>query len=184
MTVTKPKKLSHLVLQTNRRDAMRDWYCTVLGAEVLHENKFICFVSYDDEHHRVAFIDPGPLTEKAPAEGKTARAGGEVGLHHVAFTFAGLDALADHYEELKTQGIRPHRCVNHGMTTSMYYYDPDRNQVELLVDNFRTAREGQDYMRNRSATDKNPVGIDFDPDELVARIRKGLKLEELTEINA
>src|SRR5207237_5775895 len=30
-----PKKLSHLVLQTNRRDRMVEWYCTVLGAEVL-----------------------------------------------------------------------------------------------------------------------------------------------------
>ena len=34
-----PKKLSHLVLQTNRRDQMLDWYCTVLGAEVLHQNE-------------------------------------------------------------------------------------------------------------------------------------------------
>ncbi len=180
-----PSKLSHLVLQTNRRPEMVEWYCAVLGAELLYENKFIAFISYDDEHHRVAFIDPGPLADKAPAEGKTARAGGEVGLHHVAFTFAGPEALADHYVELKGQGIRPHRCVNHGMTTSMYYYDPDRNQVELLIDNFRTAREGQDYMRNRSATDKNPVGIDFDPDELVDRIREGkLDLDELTLINA
>jgi len=178
-----PSKLSHIVLQTNRREQMRDWYCTVLGAEVLFENKFICFVSYDDEHHRVAFIDPGPLADKAPSEGKTARAGGEVGLHHVAFTFAGLKELAEQYQYLKALNLRPHRCVNHGMTTSMYYYDPDRNQVELLVDNFATAIEGQNYMRNRSETDKNPVGIDFDPDELVERIRNGLKLEELTAIN-
>jgi len=97
--VASPKKLSHLVLQTNRRDAMVEWYCTVLGAELLFQNKQIAFISYDDEHHRVAFIDPGPLAEKAPAEGKTARAGGEVGLHHVAFTFD-PDTLADHYEEL------------------------------------------------------------------------------------
>ena len=65
----------------------------------------------------------------------------------------------------------------------MYYYDPDRNQVELLVDNFETAIEGQDYMRRRSPSDKNPVGIDFDPDEMVARIRKGINLEELSHIN-
>src|SRR3954465_13942163 len=183
MTMPKPQKLSHLVLQTNRRDQMRDWYCTVLGAEILHENRFICFISYDDEHHRVAFIDPGPLAEKAPSEGKTARAGGEVGLHHVAFTFDPVD-LADHYDGLKAKGIKPHRCVNHGMTTSMYYYDPDHNQVELLFDNFYTAREGREYMQSRSESDKNPVGIDFDPDEMVARIRKGLSLEELTRINA
>lgn len=40
MELPKPRKLSHLVLQTNRREAMRDWYCTVLGAQVLHENRF------------------------------------------------------------------------------------------------------------------------------------------------
>ena len=178
-----PKKLSHLVLQTNRREEMVEWYCTVLGADLLYQNKFIAFISYDDEHHRVACIDPGPLAEKAPAEGKTARAGGEVGLHHVAFTFD-PEVLADHYEELRDQGITPHRCVNHGMTTSMYYYDPDHNQVELLFDNFHTARAGRDYMTNRSASDKNPVGIDFDPEEMIARIRQGLDIEELADINA
>jgi catechol-2,3-dioxygenase len=179
-----PKKLSHLVLQTNRRDEMVDWYCTVLGADLLYQNKFIAFISYDDEHHRVAFVDPGPLADKAPAEGKTARAGGEVGLHHVAFTMGSLDDLADQYLALKDKGIKPHRCVNHGVTTSMYYYDPDRNQVELLFDNFHNARDGRNYMTNRSASDKNPVGIDFDPDEMVARIRKGLDIEELADINA
>jgi len=179
-----PKKLSHLVLQTNRRDEMREWYCTVLGAELLYENKFIAFISYDDEHHRVAFIDPGPLADKAPSEGKTARAGGEVGLHHMAFTYAGLDDLTDNYLRLKELGIRPHRCVNHGVTTSMYYYDPDHNQVELLIDNFETAIEGQNYMRRRSAADKNPVGIDFDPDDLVNRVRAGLQVKELVDINA
>src|SRR3954471_382520 len=162
-----PKKLSHLVLQTNRRNEMVEWYCKVLGAELLYQNKFIAFISYDDEHHRVAFIDPGPLAEKAPAEGKTARAGGEVGPPHMAFRYAGPDDLIDNYLRLKQLGIRPHRCVNHGMTTSMYYYGPDRNQVELLVDNFATASEGQAYMRGRSATDKNPVGVDFDPEEMV-----------------
>ena len=178
-----PKKLSHLVLQTNRRDQMVEWYCKALGAELLYQNKHIAFISYDDEHHRVAFIDPGPLAEKAPAEGKTARAGGEVGLHHVAFTFDPVD-LADHYETLKAQGIRPHRCVNHGMTTSMYYYDPDHNQVELLFDNFYTAREGREYMKSRSESDKNPVGVDCDPDELVKKVRQGLRIEELQTINA
>ena len=179
-----PKKLSHLVLQTNRREAMIEWYCKVLGAQLLHQNKQIAFISYDDEHHRVAFIDPGPLADKQPQEGKTAKAGGEVGLHHVAFTMGSLDELADQYIDLKERGITPHRCVNHGVTTSMYFYDPDHNQVELLVDNFATAIEGQNYMRSRSATDKNPVGIDFDPEELVKKVQNGLSIEELQTINA
>src|ERR1700749_365545 len=103
-----PKKLSHLVLQTNRRQEMIEWYCKGLGAELLYQNKFIAFISYDDEHHRVAFLDPRPPSANLAAEGKTARGGGEVGLHHVAFTSDPL-ALADHYEGLKGQGIAPHR---------------------------------------------------------------------------
>jgi hypothetical protein len=65
----------------------------------------------------------------------------------------------------------------------MYYHDPDNNQVELLVDNFATAAAGQAYMRGRSATDKNPVGIVYDPEALVARVRDGLRVEELASIN-
>lgn len=170
-----PKKLSHLVLQTNRRKEMIDWYCTVLGAEILYEAAAISFISYDDEHHRVAFLDPGPLGE---------REDGRAGLHHVAFTYAGLPELTDNYLRLKGLGIRPERCVNHGVTTSMYFRDPDGNRVELLVDNFATATAGQDYMRSRRATDKNPVGVDFDPEELVAQVRRGLRREELVPINA
>ena len=64
-----PKKLSHIVLQTNRRREMIDWDCTVLGAEILYEAERISFISYDDEHHRVAFLDPGPLTERQPRRG-------------------------------------------------------------------------------------------------------------------
>lgn len=178
-----PKKLSHVVLQTNRRQEMRDWYCTVLGAELLYENAVISFISYDDEHHRVAFIDPGPLAERQPGEGMVPRVGRETGLHHMAFTYAGLDDLIDNYQRLKDLGIRPHRCVNHGVTTSMYYRDPDHNEVELLVDNFVTAAEGQAYMRRRSAKDKNPVGVIYDPEELVARVHAGLRIEELVAIN-
>ena len=65
----------------------------------------------------------------------------------------------------------------------MYYYDPDRNQVELLVDNFATAAEGQAYMRRALRRDKNPVGVVYDPEELVERVRAGLRLEELAAIN-
>ena len=57
--------------------------------------------------------------------------------------------------------------MNHGVTTSMYNHDPDNNQVELLIDNFATDVDGKAYMRGRSKTDKNPVGVVYEPDELV-----------------
>ena len=170
-----PTKLAHVVFQTNRLKEMSDWYCSVLGGHIVYQNPHLCFVTYDEEHHRVAFLDPGPLVERQPDA---------AGLNHVAFTFAGLDDLAENYLRLKKIGISPHRCVNHGVTTSMYYSDPDNNQVELLVDNFATASEGKAYMQGRSVSDKNPVGIVYEPDELVTRVRAGLRIEELASINA
>jgi hypothetical protein len=65
----------------------------------------------------------------------------------------------------------------------MYYHDPDHNQVELLVDNFVTAIEGKAYMQGRSTNDKNPVGVAYDPEELVERVHAGLRVEELASIN-
>ncbi len=178
-----PSKISHIVFQTNRPKELRDWYCRVLGAEVVHENDFISFISYDEEHHRVAFLNPGALEARQPGSRASGdfRAGREAGLHHIAFTFKSLGELLDTYARLKEEGIRPYWCINHGPTTSMYYRDPDNNQVELLIDNFDDVREGKAYMRS-PAFAKNPIGVEYDPDEMVARFRAGTPVEELVSL--
>jgi hypothetical protein len=40
-------------------------YCRVLGAKIVHENDFI---GYDDEHHPVAFLNPGALDPREPGQ--------------------------------------------------------------------------------------------------------------------
>jgi catechol-2,3-dioxygenase len=162
--MTSPVKLSHLVLQTNRIAALRDWYVAVLGGEIVHENPNICFISYDEEHHRIALLNFGPLTPKAE---------NQVGLNHVAFTFASLGTLIETYERLEAQGIQPHWCINHGPTTSMYYHDPDGNGVELQVDNFADVADCKAYMRG-PAFAANILGIEFDPKVLAKRLRSGV----------
>jgi len=175
-----PSKLAHVVFQTNRLAAMRDWYATVLGGHVVWENPHLCFVTYDDEHHRVAFVDFGPLAQRHP------EAGGELGpkpveqpgLHHVSFTFGSMGEFLDNYARLRDGAIRPFFCVNHGPTTSMYYRDPDGNRVELQIDNFATAEEGLAWMRS-PAFDRNPIGVEYDPDEWLAKVRSGTPTAEL-----
>jgi len=171
-----PRKMSHLVLNTNRLPAMRDWYCRVLGAEVVQQDARICFIAYDDEHHRVAFIDPGPLAPQAALkeDGRPS----QVGLNHIAFNFATLEDLMENYERLKKLGIEPHWCVNHGPTTSLYYRDPDGNGVELEFDNFATLQECKDFMKS-DAFARDPRGVDFDPVTLIARLRAGVPVAEL-----
>ena len=122
-----PTKLAHLVYQTNRMAEMRDWYCAVLGAHVIYENK--------------------PLAPRdATATELAVKPIEQPGLHHVAFTFGSMGEFLDNYVRLRDVGIRPFFCVNHGPTTSMYYRDPDGNRVELQIDNFASAKEGQDWM--------------------------------------
>jgi catechol-2,3-dioxygenase len=164
-----PQKLAHVVLGTGQRAAMRDWYCKVLCAKVQFENDLLCFLTYDDEHHRIA-LGEMPGAQKPPP--------GSTGLVHVAFTFDDLADLLQTYEDLSAESISPVWCVNHGTTTSTYYADPDGNWVELQVDNFATAEEGNAYMlSDRYAA--NPIGVQFDPAEYLARLRNGESSAEL-----
>lgn len=164
-----PTKLAHIVLRTTDKRSLLDWYVAVLGGTIVFENAFIGFMTYDDEHHRVAVIQIPDL--KKPE-------GLAPGLHHVAFTYAGLADLLATFTRLKARGIVPRYCINHGPTTSMYYEDPDGNRVELQIDNFATMAEANDWIRS-PAFEENPIGVDFDPDELFARFRAGEPEAEL-----
>ena len=119
----------------------------------------ITFLTYDEEHHRVAIANlPGLLP----------RPRFFAGVEHFAFTYANLGELLATYRRLKREGITPYWCVNHGGTTSMYYADPDGNAVELQVDNFQK-REDLNAFLYGPAFATNPIGVDFDPDALVER---------------
>jgi catechol-2,3-dioxygenase len=164
-----PSMFAHFVLRTSNRPALIDWYCTVLNARLMYENDYIAFITYDDEHHRVAFVQAPGL--KKPADDAW-------GLSHVAYTFRTLGELLSTYRRLKAQGIVPGRVINHGMSASMYYRDPDGNAVELQVDTFPTKQEGAAYMQNRAFMD-NPIGVEFDPEKMVADYEAGVPEAEL-----
>lgn len=148
---------------------MRDWYCEVLEAHVVHENDAIVFATYDDEHHRVAFIANG-ATEQPSATA--------AGVDHIAFAYDSMGELFDNYERLKAIDVTPYRTINHGPTTSMYYRDPDGNQVEFQTDNFDTLEETVAYFES-SEFAENPIGVNFDPEALIERFRRGEPRSEL-----
>jgi len=54
----------------------------------------------------------------------------------------------------------------------MYYEDPDGTEVETQVDNYDTAEEGVEFIEGESFAE-NPIGVDFDPEVLVRRVRNG-----------
>ena len=166
-----PIKLAHLVRRTSRLPEMIRWYQSVLAAEIVHADETLAFLTYDEEHHRVALARIPGLEEQSPLA---------AGTDHVAFTHADLGDLLYTYARLKREGIEPFWCINHGPTTSMYYKDPDGNGIEFQVDNFPTAEEANRWMRS-GAFAANPIGVVFDPEEMLARYRSGEPLTTLTE---
>jgi catechol 2,3-dioxygenase-like lactoylglutathione lyase family enzyme len=164
-----PIKFAHAVLRTRQFQTMVNWYRTVLEADIQFENDFLAFLTYDDEHHRIAIIARPGIAERPP---------NSVGLDHLAYSYADLGELVATYERLKAAGIMPERTINHGPTTSMYYKDPDDNRVELQIDNFDTAEECNAYFYGEDFS-SNPIGVLFDPEELTAKYHGGVAAADL-----
>ncbi|MGW1848086.1 VOC family protein [Streptomyces sp. NPDC001966] len=164
-----PGKLAHIVLRTGRLSPMTDWYVRVLEGRVTFANEALAFLTYDDEHHRVALV--ATEASERPTDAHT-------GLHHAAFTYTTLGDLLQTYQRLKRGGILPFWCINHGPTTSMYYEDPDGNHIELQIDNFATEEALDEWFRS-GAFEANPIGVVFDPDDLVRRFDAGESFAEL-----
>ncbi len=160
----RPTRFSHLVIQSPQFEEMTAWYKTVLRAKPMFENGVVCFLSYDDEHHRVMI---GSNPNAKPRDPQAA------GVVHFAYAFDTLDALLDSYVRLRDEGIVPASCINHGFTTSFYYKDPDTNEVELAVDNFDD-REEMDAWFATGAFDRNFFGVPIDPEELVRQRDAGV----------
>lgn len=164
-----PAYIAHLVFKTPQLDRMVDWWCTVLEAEPAIRNDELAFLTFDKEHHRIAIVGT-PLLAPRP---KAVR-----GLDHVAFTYGSLGDLLATYRRLKSLGIEPVWATNHGPTTSLYYDDPDGNTAELQIENFDSAEAMLEWASTKDFSD-NPIGVDFDPEALLARFEAGESEAEL-----
>ena len=168
MPSARPSKFAHVVYRTRRFEEMLEWYKTVFGAKVQHQNPALAFLTYDDEHHRFAFANLDVLVPGDSQKDKS----DSVGVDHVAYTYSSLRDLFDNYAELKEKGIDPYWTVHHGLTVSMYYTDPDGNQMEFQVDCCESAEESNAWIAGERFA-ANPAGVEFDPDEWLTRLRAG-----------
>ena len=164
---TAPAFVAHWVVKTARRDEMIAWYRVVFGARVVHQGRQATFLSWDHEHHRLALVPvPSVLRYLFPL----ARLRRKVyGIDHLAVQFTSLERLITTYERLKQAGIHPVWSINHGPTTSLYYEDPDGIRLEFQVDNYPTTAAffaGEEFAAN-------PIGTEFDPEYMLARLRRG-----------
>jgi catechol 2,3-dioxygenase len=177
--------LHHFGLKTSNLDAMVDWYAKVLGMEPNHRTGAsfgtqadsrwkIAWISNDEANQRIAIMALQRLTEDEQRSRHK-------GLHHVAFEYPTLDDLLTTYARLKLLAISPVSAADHGSMTSFYYEDPDRNSIELMVDNFGSGQQSSEFMRRSPAFASNPMGADVDPDQIFAARAAGMSVAEIHE---
>lgn len=176
MARIRPSKFAHVVYRTRRFEEMLDWYQQVFDARVQYQNPALAFLTYDDEHHRFALANLEVLQPEAVDSDRK----GMIGVDHVAYTYASLEDLLENYAYLRERGIVPYWCVHHGLTVSMYYADPDGNQMEFQVDVFEDGEQAADYLRG-PITEANPIGVEYDPEDWLARLADGTPIAEFLE---
>jgi len=165
-------KFHHVNLKTTRLQEMIGWYAVVVGSEVLFEYPFGAWVSNDEANHRIALTAFPSFAEDPEKDTRT-------GLHHTAFEYASFEELNVSYLRLRGAGIVPAFCLDHGMTFSYCYRDPDGNHVELRCDNFGDWARSSAWMRESPEFHEDPIGKFVDPDRVAEASAAGASFAEI-----
>ena len=135
-------------------------------------NEHAAWTSNDAANHRVAFLAVPGLSDDPQKVGHN-------GLHHLAFEYGSFDDLMSSYKRLADEGITPSFCLDHGMTVSLYYRDPEANYVELQCDCFGDWNHSREWMENSADFAANPIGAFFDPAKVFEAHRSGADFDTL-----
>ncbi len=165
-------KFHHFNLKTTRLQEMIDWYCTLVGAQVLFQDDVGAWLSNDEANHRIALLAFPGFVDDPEKDTRT-------GLHHSAFEYDGFEDLNASFLRLREAGIEPDLCLDHGMTLSYYYKDPDGNHVELQIDAFGDWSKSGEWMRTSEAFRANPIGVFVDPALIAEAAAEGASFEEI-----
>ena len=145
-----PKQVGHLVLNVRDVEVSEKFYTEVLGFEIAMKRPNATFLTFGQIHHDLALFQATDVAEPV--------AKGRLGLNHFAIQVGDMDELKEVHRRLKENGMD----IDHGMTKSIYFADPDGINIEVFYDVYATAEEGLAVMR--------------DP----ARVNTELVLEEVT----
>jgi catechol 2,3-dioxygenase len=125
-----PDRIGHVVIKVRQLERSRHFYTDVMGLTLMMEIpkiKMAFFASHGRDHHELACIEVGA---DAPGPQK-----GEIGLVHIAFRLRDEAHLRAAYRELKERQVPIVSTVDHGITKSIYFRDPDGHQLEIYCDN-------------------------------------------------
>ena len=121
------ESLGHVVIKVRDLEVAERFYAEILGIPIQSRSDADQMTFFTlGQHHDFAIIAVGAAAP-APSEGS-------VGTHHIAFKVAhGVDGLREAKARLEAEGVTV-APVDHHVTKSLYFSDPDGNALELYAD--------------------------------------------------
>jgi catechol 2,3-dioxygenase len=168
--------LHHVAFVTGNLQEMKDWYAIALGMMPVAETSGLgggiktVWLNYGETNFRLMLTQVDGLAPGQPASH----------LRRLSFAFPNMDDMLNMYARLNSLGIVPVHAANHGAYTSFYYEDPDKNVLELTVDNFKTPEECVKHLGSPEFA-ANPMGTPVEPDRMVIQRSEGMSIEELNQ---
>lgn len=126
--MVRPKKVGHVVLKVRDLKRAEQFYTEVLGFEVVSRLKRPrgVFFTLGTQHHDIAVLE-------VPAEAEPPK-NHQVGLHHLALQVGSFADLQECYRTLKAHHVTITSTIDHLITKSIYFLDPEGNSLELYCD--------------------------------------------------
>jgi catechol 2,3-dioxygenase len=121
------QRVGHVVIKMRDLEAAKRFYRDILGMQITDEREgFGVFFRFHDYHHDIAVFK---VNEDAESPRKN-----QVGLAHIALVADSFDTVKAMYQRLKAHNVPIVRTVDHGITQSVYFTDPEGNELEIYCE--------------------------------------------------
>ena len=154
----------HFNLKTTRLQELIDWYAAVVGAEVTFQDATGAWLTNDAANHRIALLAFPGFVDDPDKDTRTGHAPQRLRVRRASRTSTRATCAC------ASRASSPTLCIDHGMTLSYYYKDPDGNHVELQVDVFGDWAASSEWMRTSPDFHANPIGVFVEPAQIAARL--------------
>jgi catechol 2,3-dioxygenase len=123
----KIQRTGHLVLRVKDLERSKKFFTEVMGLPLVGDNgKGMLFFSPDvKENHHLLAIRQAEEGARMPEPEQ------HVGMEHVAYELSSFADLQEAYRIFKANNVKFRHLVFHGITKSIYFYDPDGNMLEV-----------------------------------------------------